>query len=103
MGLLTINQFQILAFTLVFLRCLAFFVSWPIFSGTNLPVQVKVLLSLLVGMICFSLIPPESYPKIEAYPTMIGLGIKEMAIGFAIGFLANLILVLEFPIELMHL
>ena len=91
MNILNLNQFQIIAFLLVFLRCTGFFVSWPIFGGNNVPVHIKVLLSLLVGMVCFTLIKPENYPVVESYTMMVGLAVKEIAVGVAMGYLGHLL------------
>ena len=91
MNIIDINQFQIIAFGLAFLRCLGFFLSWPLFSGTTVPAPLKVLISLLIGMICFTIIDPSTYPKVTTYQALIGLGAKEMAMGYAMGFLTNLI------------
>jgi flagellar biosynthesis protein FliR len=90
-NLIQIDQLQILAFTLVFFRCLGFFLSWPIFSSANMPNQLKVLLSLLMTFICFSLIKVGDYPRIEHYQALIGLAGKELLVGFAMGFLCTLI------------
>src|SRR5690606_33840065 len=49
------------------------------------------LLSLLVAMICFSLIKPDAYPAIDNYQTMIMLAVKEALVGLTMGFLTNLI------------
>ena len=91
MNLLHIDQYQMMAFALVFFRCLGFFLSWPLFSGVQVPAPVKILLSLLFAMICFSIIDPATYPKVIQYQTLIALVVKEMALGFSMGFLANLI------------
>ncbi len=91
MNLLQINQFQIIAFALVFFRCLGFFLSWPLFSGSQVPAPLKALLSLLVAMICFSIISPSAYPKVIQYQTLIGLAVKELVLGLSMGFLTTLI------------
>ena len=91
MNLLQINQFQIIAFALVFFRCLGFFLSWPLFSGSQVPAPLKALLSLIMAMICFSLVDPSTYPKVVQYQTLIALVAKEMIIGFAMGFLCTLV------------
>ena len=91
MNLLSIDQTQIIAFVLVFFRCLGFFLSWPIFSSSNLPVPVKILLSLLVAFICFTLVPVNQYPDITQYQSLILLTAKELLVGFAMGFLCNLV------------
>ncbi len=91
MNLLNIDQFEIIAFVLVFFRCLGFFLSWPLFSGSNVPAPLKALLSLLMAFICFTLIEPQSYPRVVQYQTIIGLGVKELALGFSMGFLTTLI------------
>ncbi|MCJ8275834.1 MAG: flagellar biosynthetic protein FliR, partial [Bdellovibrionales bacterium] len=57
----------------------------------NVPAPVKILMSLLVAMICFTIIKPGDYPSVTHYQTIIGLSIKEMIIGVAMGFLTNLI------------
>lgn len=91
MNLLQIDQFQIMAFVLVFFRCLGFFLSWPLFSGSQVPSPIKVLTSLLIAMVMFSIIDPGSYPKVVQYQTLIGLGAKELLLGFTMGFLCNFI------------
>jgi flagellar biosynthetic protein FliR len=48
-------------------------------------------MSLLIAMVMFSIIEPSSYPKVVQYQTMIALVVKEMTIGFAMGFLCNLV------------
>lgn len=91
MNILNINQFQIIAFTLVFLRCVGFFLSWPLFSANNVPAPLKVLLSLLVAMVCFSFIEADTYPHVVQYQSIIGLAVKELILGFTMGFLTTLI------------
>lgn len=91
MNLLNIDQFQIIAFSLAFLRCLGFFLSWPLFSGATVPAPLKALLALLVGMICFTVIDPATYPKVTTYQSLLGLGVKEMILGYSMGFLTTLI------------
>ncbi len=91
MNLLSINEFQIMAFVLVFFRCLGFFLSWPLFSGSQVPAPLKALISLLMAFICFSLIEPDTYPKVVQYQTLIALAVKEMVMGLAMGFLCSLI------------
>lgn len=91
MNLIQIDQYQIIAFVLVFFRCLGFFVSWPIFSAQNTPTQVKILLSLLMAFICFSLVSQSDYPKVVHYQAIIALAVKELIIGLAMGFLCTLI------------
>ena len=91
MNLLQIDQFQIIAFALVFFRCLGFFLSWPLFSGSQVPAPLKALLSLLMAMICFSIVDPATYPKVIQYQTLIALVIKELVLGLSMGFLTTLI------------
>lgn len=91
MNIIDINQFQIMAFVLVLFRCLGFFFSWPLFSGNNVPAPVKILISLLMALICFSTIEPSSYPQILQYQSLIALAIKELILGLSMGFLTTLI------------
>ncbi len=91
MNLLNIDQFQIIAFALVFFRCLGFFLSWPLFSGSQVPAPLKALLSLIMAFVCFAIVDPASYPKVVQYQTLIGLVIKELVLGFSMGFLCTLV------------
>ena len=91
MNIIQVNQFQIIAFILVLLRCLGFFLSWPLFSGNSVPIPVKILLSLLVSMVCFAIIDPVTYPKVLHYQSLIALSVKEMILGYSMGFLTSFI------------
>lgn len=91
MNIINIDQFQIIAFTLVFLRCLGFFLSWPLFSGGSVPVPLKIFTSLLIAFMCFATIAPDTYPKVVHYQSLMGLAIKELIVGLSMGFLTNFI------------
>lgn len=91
MNLISIDQAQILAFALVFLRCLGFLLSWPLFSGSTVPAPVKALTGLTLAMVCFTIVDPTTYPRVSSYQALLGLGVKELAFAFSLGFLCNLV------------
>ena len=53
------NEIQFLSFALILLRVSAFIVSWPVFFGSTVPVQIKVLLALAISIILFPSITVE--------------------------------------------
>jgi len=91
MGLLNIDQSQIIAFMLVMARVSGVIISWPLFSGFSVPSTIKALLSLILTMVCFSLVPKESYPQVLHYQSLLLLGGKELIIGLGMGYLAHLV------------
>lgn len=91
MGIINIDHFQIIAYALVFLRCLGFFLSWPLFSGGAVPVPLKIFISLLIAFMCFSTIGSETYPKVVHYQSLLGLAVKELVLGLSMGFLTTFI------------
>lgn len=85
---------NIILFMAIFTRISGLFASAPLLSTYPIPTQVKVWLAALIAFILFpivqyntSFIAPNSVPAL----TMILL--KEYAIGYAIGFCANLLFV----------
>ena len=85
---------NIILFMAIFTRMSGLFASAPLLSTYPIPMQVKVWLAALIAFILFpivqyntSFIAPNSVPAL----TMILL--KEYAIGYAIGFCANLLFI----------
>jgi flagellar biosynthetic protein FliR len=81
---------QIIAFALVLFRVLAFVVSWPVFGASNVPVPVKVLLSLVLSMIVFPTISFQNVDLIKIDEQIIFLAIRELFLGLAMGFLMRM-------------
>ena len=91
MGLLNIDQSQIIAFVMVMSRITGMLVSWPLFSGYSVPRSIKALLALTLTMVCFSLVPKETYPQVLHYQALLFLVGKEFVVGIGVGFLAHLV------------
>ncbi len=84
------SEIEMLGFILVFLRTLAFFVSWPIFSSENVPVPVKVLSALVVSFVLFPLVGWNKLSIGIDSNYIILLAMKEVILGLSIGFLCRL-------------
>lgn len=91
MGILNIDNSQIIAFFLVLARMSGLIVSWPLFGGYSVPRPLKALLALTLSLVCFSLISSKTYPEVLHYQSLILLGAKELFIGLGIGYLAHLV------------
>ncbi len=78
---------QIIAFALVFLRVIAFVVAWPIFGTQLLPVPVKVLLALVLGVILFPVIKMQNLDLIKIGDELVFIAFREIVIGLFLGFL----------------
>ncbi|MEZ0392355.1 MAG: flagellar biosynthetic protein FliR [Pseudobdellovibrionaceae bacterium] len=89
-GLSQFPEGQIIAFALVFLRIIAFVVAWPVFGSSNVPVPVKVLLSLIFSIILFPVISFQNVDLIKIDDQLIFLSIREVGIGLALGFLMRM-------------
>ena len=90
MSFLDIPQKEILAFSLVLLRIMAFVTAWPILGGANVPVSSKVLFSLLLAMVLFPTVRGGLVGlNISGWMDMISAGVIQIAIGMALAFLAN--------------
>ncbi len=90
-GLNSFPEGQIIAFALVFLRIIAFVVSWPIFGTSSVPVSVKVLLALIISMVVFPTIPAfQNANLIKFGDEIVFMAIRELAIGLVLGFLMRM-------------
>lgn len=89
-SLYNFNMKELLAFALILLRIIGFFVSMPIIGSVNVPPSVKVLLSLSMTMVIF---PHVGWAKLTSsieHLDIITLAIKEMFVGLFFGFLARM-------------
>lgn len=82
---------QILAFSLVFLRIIAFVVAWPIFGSSTVPVYVKVLLALILSVLLFPVIKFQNPDLIKIEDQIIFFSIRELMVGLFLGFLIRMI------------
>jgi flagellar biosynthetic protein FliR len=92
-GISSLYQFpegQIIAFALVLLRLLAFFISWPIFGVSTVPTPIKVLLSVAVALMMFPVVKFSGIDLIKISDEVILLSIRELAIGLCLGFMMRM-------------
>ncbi len=81
---------EVVAFALVLMRMAGFVIAMPIFGTPNVPVQVKVLLSLVMAFVLFPQIGWKSLSIDIDSVMIITLAVKEVFVGLVIGFLARL-------------
>ncbi len=89
-GLSTFPEGQIIAFALVLMRIIAFVVSCPIIGATNVPVTVKVLLSLTLTIILFPTLHFNKTDLLSINDQLIFLVIREIFVGLALGYLMRM-------------
>ena len=81
---------QIIAFALILLRIIAFVMSCPIFSAANVPLPVRILFSLVLGMVVFPTIHYQNIDLINLNDQLIFLATRELFVGLALGFLMRM-------------
>jgi flagellar biosynthetic protein FliR len=89
-GLSQFPEGQIIAFALVFLRCIAFVIAWPVFGSNSVPVSVKVLLSLIFSMVLFPTVSFQNIDLIKIDDQLIFLSVRELFVGLSMGFLMRM-------------
>jgi flagellar biosynthetic protein FliR len=81
---------QIIAFALVLMRIIAFFVAWPVFGSNQVPVHVKVLLSITVAMMMFPTVKLQNADLLRISEDVILLTAREIVIGLTLGFVMKM-------------
>lgn len=81
---------QIIAFALVLLRILSFVVAMPVIGTHNVPVQVKVLLSIVLSMVLFPILKFQQAELIKISDAVVFLAVREIFIGLFLGYLMRL-------------
>lgn len=76
---------KIIIFMLVFIRCLTFLLSYPVFGNPQVPTHLKVLLPLMLAFIIFPVIWLGKHPEISFHDAIIWMAIKESLIGLLLG------------------
>lgn len=92
-GIPNLYQFpegQIVAFALVLLRVIAFFVAWPVFGTAVVPVHVKVLLSVAVSMMMFPTLKFQNPELIKISEEIVTFAAREVALGLVLGFMMRM-------------
>lgn len=81
---------QIVAFVLILLRVIAFFVAWPIFGTSLVSTPVKVLLALAVSLMMFPIVQFENIDLLKISDEIVFLSIREVCVGLALGFMMRM-------------
>lgn len=89
MNLFQLGEAEILSFVLVVVRIGSFWMSWPIFSGTNVPSPIKILTVLAISICLFPVLPKS--PQVLNFDSpLIYYTIKEVILGVCMGYLCRL-------------
>ena len=75
---------------LVFIRISAMFSVFPLLSGPNFPVQLRIGLSALVAYLVAPMLPPGALAGLEFWK-MVGLMASEVGVGLLLGFTSRMI------------
>lgn len=75
----------------MFARVITMLSLMPVFGSANVPLQMKVGLGFIVSLILFPLIPIHPLVQPIAWPTLVFLLFKEVAVGLLIGYCASLL------------
>lgn len=87
------NQFpegQIIAFSLVLLRMMAFVVAMPLIGTPSVPVVVKVLLSLTMAIVIFPTLKFSNADLLRINDEVLFFAIREVVVGLFLGFMMRL-------------
>jgi flagellar biosynthetic protein FliR len=96
MEIISLSSSQIISFLLIFFRVGAIMFSAPFFGARNIPVLVRILLSFTVAVLITSAIVPYKNVQIHSLNNaqdslwLFMAIIKELLLGIAIGFIAQL-------------
>lgn len=82
------SQQQMEYFLLVLVRISAFFVVVPFFNDNNVPVRIKVILSVFVSYLVYSLMPKDVVLEYQNVYEFAALIFKESAVGLLLGYSA---------------
>ncbi len=78
-------------FLLIFIRMTGFFIIFPVFAGTNIPVISKIGFSLAASYIIFAAGVVEKVFYYNTVPGFVILIVKEFFVGFTMGYVVYLI------------
>jgi flagellar biosynthetic protein FliR len=81
------------AFLVCAARVTSLFSAVPVFGSAQVPVRIRVALSVTIALVVFPVLPPI-LPKIALHPIALGiLMAKETMVGLMIGFIARLVFI----------
>ncbi|MGB9596028.1 MAG: flagellar biosynthetic protein FliR, partial [Candidatus Poribacteria bacterium] len=94
--IINLTNGQIISFMLIFFRIGAILFTAPLFSGRNIPMQVRILLGLALAVIITMAIIPYKDIQSEVIDKVNNISVifvsiaKEIIVGIAIGFISQL-------------
>lgn len=94
--IINLTNSQIIYFMLIFFRIGAILFTAPLFSGRNVPMQVRILLSLALAVVITMVINPHKNIQLQMIEKINNIWLifisiaKEIIVGIAIGFIAQL-------------
>ncbi len=81
-----------IAFLLLFVRMMGMFIFNPLFGRKNIPVIIKMGLAFFITVILMGMIPDTAALNIDNMLTFLLVSIKELFIGFFVGFIMQMFL-----------
>lgn len=84
------TELQIIILALIVIRVSTFLVVFPLVEGGNIPQSAKLLLSLIISIVLFGVIPKENMTEAYITETLVLLVMKEILLGVLIGFIAKI-------------
>lgn len=84
------SELQIITLALILVRVSSFLVAFPLVEGGNIPNSAKVLLSLIISIVLYGVVPKAGITEAFITENLVFMIIKEALIGVLIGFIARL-------------
>lgn len=81
---------DVLNWLLVFLRGSALLAIFPVFSGPNFPVQLRIALGALLSFLVAPLLPVPTFQQLDLWK-LLGLMICEVGFGLLLGFVSRMV------------
>jgi flagellar biosynthetic protein FliR len=84
---LSLNEFTL--FTLVLGRVAGIFSSLPLFGGERVPMNIRVVLTLAMTLVCFPILKLSAQTLPSDFPSLFLIVVAETLIGFTLGIVAK--------------
>jgi len=84
---ITYNADKLQIFLLVCFRAAGVFVASPVIGNKSIPKMIRLGMAIMLAVIMIPVAEKTTLPEIESIWFLAGLGLKEMLVGFIIGFI----------------
>ncbi len=84
---------QIEIFLLISFRAAGLFIAAPVIGHQTIPVRIKAAFAILLAMVLIPVAGQQTLPQIDSIWLLAGLAVKEMMVGFIIGFFFALLFI----------